>query len=398
MKKGDDVVVVSMARTPTALFGGALKNVIARDLAIIVIKEVLNRSGINKEEVGDVIFGQLYFRSLDEPNVARIAGYMAGLPKEVPGMTIQRACASGLQAIITGMQEIKSGQCEIVIAGGVESMSNAPYESYTYRWGQRLRDGYMIDSMYSAILSCPPTGTGMGMTAENLADKFDIKREEMDEFAFMSHQLATKAVNEGKFKEEIVPVPIPQPKGEPKLFDKDEGPRPDTSIERLAKLKPVFKKDGKITAGNSCTLNDGAAVIILMTRNKAESYGLKPLAKIVSFGIVGVDPDIMGHGPVPAAFQAMERANLKTSDIDIFHVNEAFAAVAVNFQKHLGLSRDVLNVNGGAIALGHAIGATGCRYLIDVISEINRRNAKRGLFGLCQGTGMGTVIIVERDE
>lgn len=398
-KRKDDVVVVAAVRTPVGIFGGTLKNYLGIDMATWVIKELVKRTGLEdkKTEIGDVVFGQMYFRNKEEPNVGRLAAWAAGL-EDAPGITLQRACASGLQAIITGAQEIIAGQVDVVIAGGTESMSNAPYEVYGLRWGVKTMNQELFDSMYVPILSCPPTGTGMGITAENLADKFNITREEMDEYAVMSHQRAAKAFDTGKFNEHILPVVIPGKKGQPdKVFDRDECIRPSINIEEISKLKPVFKQGGKVTVANACPLNDGAAAVMLMRRSKAEELGLEPLATYRTAAVVGVDPDIMGYGPTKAAKKLMDINGWKASDIDLYQIHEPFAPVPLTFKKEIGISFDVMNLNGGPIAIGHAIGATGATLSMMLIDEMRRQDVKRGLVGICQGTGMGTAVIYERN-
>lgn len=392
-----EVFVVGMVRTPVGLFGGALRDFLGIDLATIVIKEAIQRAGLeeHKQLVDDVILGQMYFRNKEEPNVGRLAAWQAGLPENVPGMTIQRACASGLQAIITGGDQILAGNSDLVIAGGTESMSNAPYELYGLRWGKKLLNEDLYDSMYTPILSCPPTGTGMGVTAENLAEKMNISREEMDNYALISQQWASKAQKEGRFDNEIIPVTLKGKKGEVKLFTADEGVRADASLEKLAQLKPAFKAGGKVTAGNACTLNDGAAVLVLASGSKVRELGLKPIAKLLSSAVVGVNPDIMGYGPVPATAKALERAGLKSGDIDLYEVNEAFAVVPLTVMKELNVPREKLNVKGGAIAIGHPIGGSGGRITVTLLNELQRSGKKYGVTALCQGTGMGTSVVWE---
>ncbi|RJQ28226.1 thiolase family protein [Candidatus Parcubacteria bacterium] len=399
-KDSKDVVVVAGARTGTGAFGGTLRTFLGIDMATEVIKESLVRAKlIGKENVvDDVIFGQMYFRNKEEANIGRLAGLRAGLPVEVPGMTLQRACASGLQAIISGAQEIISGQSKVVIAGGAESMSNAPYELYSLRWGVKVRNEELFDSMYTPILSCPPTGTGMGITAENLCEKFGISREQCDEFAVTSHQRAASATEGGKFKEEMLALKIKDKKGNIGLFDVDESVRKDNTIEKMGKLRPAFKEGGKITPGNSCPLNDGASAVVLMNRETAERFGLTPIAKIVAYAVVGVEPDIMGYGPVPATRKALEKAGLKISDCALFEVNEAFAPVALVYLKELGIPGDMLNVNGGAIALGHAIGSSGVRISITLMHEMAKTGVRYGVSAICQGTGMGTAMIFENER
>lgn len=397
MSNNTEVVVVGAVRSAVGLYGKSLKEWLGVDMATENIKELLKRTGMEdrKHEIGDVVLAQLYFRNKEEPNVGRTAAYYAGL-HDAPGMTIQRACAAGLQAIISGAQEIVCEQSEVVIAGGTESMSNAPYELYSLRWGKKMLHEEIFDSMYGALLSCPPTHIGMGMTAENLAAKFNMTREELDQFAYESQARAKAAQEAGKFEEEIFPLTIAGPKNEKIPFLKDESPRPNTTLEGLAKLKPVFKPDGLVTAGNACTLNDGVAMTMLTSRKKADGLGLKPIARLVSYAVVAVDPNLMGYGPIPAARKALEKANLKISDIDLFEINEAFASVPVAFMKELGVPRDQMNINGGAIALGHPIGATGVRLVTSLVHEMKRSGARRGLVGICQGTGMGTAAIFER--
>jgi acetyl-CoA C-acetyltransferase len=388
-----DVVIVSATRTPIGDFGGSLKEVSATSLAIAVIQSSLQRAGIEKKAVEQVIMGNC-FEPLDQ-NVARIASVKSGLPLETPGFTIVVNCASAMQAIICGVQAIRDGDVDTVITGGVESMSNAPYILTTTRWGQRLQHGQMIDMLWRAMQEYP-IGAGMGLTAENLAEKYGISREEQDKFSFLSQQRACKAVQGGRFKEEITPVSIPQKKGEAKIVDMDEHPRPDVTLEKLAKLPSAFKKDGTVTAGNSSGLNDAAAVTVLMSKEKAKEMGLKPLAKILGYAIVGVDPSYMGIGPVPATRRVLNKAGLSLKDIQLIEINEAFAAQYLSCEKELGLNRDIVNVNGSGIALGHPVGATGCRLVVTLIHEMAKRNLTLGLATLCVGGGLGFAVVVER--
>ena len=389
-----DVVIVSATRTPIGDFGGSLKEVSATSLAIAVIQSSLQRAGIEKKVVEQVIMGNC-FEPLDQ-NVARIAAVKSGLPLETPGFTIVVNCASAMQAIICGTQAIRDGDVDAVITGGVESMSNAPYILTTTRWGQRLQHGQLIDMLWRAMQEYP-IGAGMGLTAENLAEKYGISREEQDKFSFLSQQRACKAVQEGRFKDEITPVSIPQKKGEAKAVDTDEHPRPDVTLEKLAKLPPAFKKDGTVTAGNSSGLNDAAAVTVLMSREKAKEMGLKPLAKILGYAIVGVDPSYMGIGPVPATHKVLKKLGLRLKDIQLFEINEAFAAQYLSCEKELGLNRDIVNVNGSGIALGHPVGATGCRLVVTLIHEMAKRDLTLGLATLCVGGGLGLAVLVERE-
>ena len=388
-----DVVIVSATRTPIGDFGGSLKEVSATSLAIAVIQSSLQRAGIEKKVVEQVIMGNC-FEPLDQ-NVARIAAVKSGLPLETPGFTIVVNCASAMQAIICGTQAIRDGDVDAVITGGVESMSNAPYILTTTRWGQRLQHGQLIDMLWKAMQEYP-IGAGMGLTAENLAEKYGISREEQDKFSLLSQQRASNAVREGRFKDEITPVSIPQKKGEAKIVDTDEHPRPDVTLEKLAKLPPAFKKDGTVTAGNSSGLNDAAAVTVLMSKEKAKEVGLKPLAKILGYAIVGVDPSYMGIGPVPATKKVLSKTGLSLKDIQLIEINEAFAAQYLSCERELGFNRDIVNVNGSGIALGHPVGATGCRLVVTLIHEMAKRNLTLGLATLCVGGGLGFAVVIER--
>ena len=388
-----DVVIVSATRTPIGDFGGSLKDVSAVSLAMRVIESSLDRVGLEKKVVEQVIMGNC-FEPLDQ-NVARIASVKSGLPLETPGFTIVVNCASAMQAMICGTQAIRDGDVNVVIAGGVESMSNAPYILTTSRWGQRLQHGQMVDMLWRAMQESP-IGTGMGLTAENLAEKYGISREEQDRFSLLSQQRACKAIQEGRFKDEITTVLVSQKKGEAKTVDTDEHPRPDSTLEKLAKLPPAFKKDGTVTAGNSSGLNDAAAVTVLMSREKAKEMGLKPLAKILGYAIVGVDPSYMGIGPVPATNKLLKKLGLRLKDIQLIEINEAFAAQYLSCEKELGLNRDIVNVNGSGIALGHPVGATGCRLVVTLIHEMAKRDLTLGLATLCVGGGLGFSVVVER--
>ena len=389
-----DVVIVSAIRTPIGDFGGSLRDLSATSLAIISIESAIQRAGIEKKLVDQVIMGNC-FEPLDQ-NVARIAAVKSGLPLETPGFTIVVNCASAMQAVICGTQAIRDGDVDVVIAGGVESMSNAPYILTTARWGQRLQHGQLTDMLWKAMQEYP-IGAGMGLTAENLAEKYGISREEQDRFSLLSQQRACKAIQEGRFKDEITPVFVPQKKGEPKVVDTDEHPRPDTTLDKLAKLAPAFKKDGTVTAGNSSGLNDAAAVTILMSKEKAKEMGLKPMAKILGYAIVGVDPSYMGIGPVPATKKVLNKLGLSLKDIQLIEINEAFAAQYLSCEKELGLNRDIVNVNGSGIALGHPVGATGCRLIVTLIHEMAKRDLTLGLATLCVGGGLGFAVLVERE-
>ena len=390
-----EVVIASAVRTAIGTFGGALKDVPAADLGAIVIKEAVNRAGIKPELVNEVVMGNVIQAGLGQ-NVARQAAVKAGLPIEIPAMTLNMVCGSGLRSVALAAQMIKAGDCDVVVAGGMENMSRAPYALETTRWGQRMGDGKLVDTMIKDALSDAFNNYHMGVTAENIVKEWGLTREELDEFSLNSQLKAEKAIKEGKFKDEIVPVMVPQRKGEPKVFDTDEGPRFGSTMEGLARLKPCFIKDGKVTAGNSSGINDGAAAFVVMSAEKATELGVTPLATIISYGHKGLDPAIMGYGPFHATKAAMENANLTVEDMDLIEANEAFAAQSIAVAKDLHFDMSKVNVNGGAVALGHPVGASGARILVTLLHEMQRRDAKKGLVTLCIGGGMGTAMIVER--
>ena len=390
-----EVVIASAVRTAIGTFGGSLKDIPAVDLGALVIKEAVNRAGIKPELVNEVVMGNVIQAGLGQ-NVARQSAVKAGLPIEIPAMTINMVCGSGLRSVALAAQMIKAGDCDVVVAGGMENMSRAPYALETTRWGQRMGDGKLVDTMIKDALSDAFNNYHMGVTAENIVKEWGLTREELDEFSLNSQLKAEKAIKEGKFKDEIVPVMVPQRKGEPKVFDTDEGPRFGSTIEGLARLKPCFIKDGKVTAGNSSGINDGAAAFVVMSAEKAEELGVTPLATIVSYGHKGLDPAIMGYGPFHATKAAMENANLTVEDMDLIEANEAFAAQSIAVAKDLHFDMSKVNVNGGAVALGHPVGASGARILVTLLHEMQRRDAKKGLATLCIGGGMGTAMIVER--
>jgi acetyl-CoA C-acetyltransferase len=389
-----EVYIMSGARTAIGDFGGALKDFLGHQLVIYPMEEALKRAKIGKEMVEEVVLGQCIQRT-DEPNTARTAGLKMGLPLSVPGFTVQRQCSSAMQAIVSAAQMIKLGEADVVIAGGVETMSSAPYVLKTARWGQRLQHGQLTDAVWD-LLSDPLNGMLMGAATELLAEKYKVTREEMDEVAFRSHQNASRAMAEGKFKDEIAPVPIPQRKGPPKIFDTDEHPRKDISLEDLSKLPTIFKKGGTVTAGNSSGINDGASAVVLMSGEKMQKLGLKPMGRIVSYAWAALEPEYFGYGPVPATQKALKRANLTLQDMELIEVNEAFAGQYMACEKGLGLKRDIVNVNGSGIALGHPVGSTGARIVITLLYEMARRGLKMGLATLCVGGGMGMTMIVER--
>ena len=392
-----EVVIVSAARTPIGSFGGSLKGVSARTLGAIAIKAAVERAGIKPEMVDEVIMGCVLQGGLGQ-NVSRQMSLDAGLPNEVPTMTINKVCGSGLRAVELAAQIIKAGDADIVIAGGAENMSASSYAMPAARWGARMNNTQMVDMMVNDGLWDAFNNYHMGMTAENIVEQWGLTREELDEFALASQQKAEAAIKAGKFKDEIVPVEIPQRKGDPIVFDTDEHPKFGSTIEKLAKLKPAFKRDGGIvTAANASGINDAGAALVVMSKEKADELGLKPLCSIKAYASAGVDPKIMGIGPVPATKKALKIAGLTIDDMDLIEANEAFAAQSVAVGKDLGIDPEKLNVNGGAIALGHPIGASGARILITLIYEMQKRaDAKYGLAALCIGGGMGTAMVVEK--
>ncbi|GED60846.1 acetyl-CoA C-acetyltransferase [Brevibacillus formosus] len=389
----EQVVIAAAGRTPIGTFGGVLKDVSARKLAETVIRGVMARSGLEASQINEVILGNCIQRT-DEPNIARVAALDAGLGKEVTGFTIQRQCASGMQAIVSGASQILLGDSEIVLAGGVESMSNAPYVLKNARWGKRLTHGEMTDAMWE-LLTDPHHQILMGETAERLVDRYGITREESDEIALRSQQNAIRAIDSGVFAEEIIGVPIKK-RTEEIMVTEDEFPRRGVTLESLAKLRPSFRDNGTVTPGNASGLNDGASAAVLMKEGKARELGIEPLGKIVSWAVAGVEPDLMGYGPVPAVKRALAKAGLTLADIELIEVNEAFAAQYLAVEKLLELPREITNVNGSGIALGHPVGSTGCRIVITLLHEMKRRQLKRGLAALCVGGGMGMAMVVER--
>lgn len=389
-----NIVIASAVRTPVGSYGGALKDVSAVDLGTIVVKEALKRANVKPEQVDEVILGHV-LQAAQGQNTTRQVLINSGIPKEVPGFTINKVCGSGLRAVSLAAQIIKAGDADIIVAGGMENMSATPYSVPGARWGQRMGDGKFVDTMIKDGLWDAFNQYHMGITAENIAEQWGITREEQDAFGLRSQNLAENAVKSGRFKDEIVPVVVKTKKGE-KVVDTDEFPRFGTTAEGLAKLRPAFKKDGTVTAGNASGINDGAAALVVMSEDKAKELGIKPLAKILSYGSKGVDPSIMGYGPVGATKRALEAAGLKIEDLDLIEANEAFAAQSIAVARDLGFNMDIVNVNGGAIALGHPIGCSGARILISLLYEMEKRDAKKGLATLCIGGGMGTAMIVER--
>lgn len=389
-----EVVIVAAARTAIGNFSGGLSGLSAVELGTIAAKEAIVRAGINPNEINEAIVGNILSAGLGQ-NIARQISIKAGLPETSPAMTINKLCGSGLRAVSMAAQFIMLGDAEVVLAGGTESMSNAPYLLEKARNGFRMGHGQITDSMILDGLTDAFNDYHMGITAENIAEQWNISRQEQDAFSAASQNKAEAAQKAGKFKDEIVPVPIPQRKGDPIVIENDEFIKPGMTPEKLEKLRPAFKKDGTVTAGNASGINDGASMLIVMSREKANELGLKPLAKIISYGNAALDPRIMGYGPVPATRQALLKARMSIGDIDLIEANEAFAAQSIAVMRDLKLNPDKVNVNGGAIALGHPIGASGARILTTLIYEMKRRNARTGLATLCIGGGQGTALIIE---
>jgi len=390
-----EVVIVSALRTAVGSFGGNFKNVPAVELGAEVIKAILEETNINPAEVDEVLMGNVLQAGLGQ-NPARQAAIKAGIPQEVPAMTINKVCGSGLKTVNLAAQAIKAGDGEIFIAGGMENMSQAPYVNNDLRWGKKMGNGEFVDVMIKDGLSCAFNDYHMGITAENIVEKWNLSRTEQDEFAAMSQQRAEKAMAEDRFADEIIPVSVPQRRGEDLVVDKDEHPRKGVTAEGLAKLRPAFKKDGTVTAGNSSGINDGAAAFLIMSKDKAEKLGLEIIANITAYASAGVDPAIMGTGPIPATRKVLSQTGLDISDIDLIEANEAFAAQSLAVARELDFDMEKVNVNGGAIALGHPIGASGARILVTLLHEMKKRDSKTGLATLCIGGGQGAATLVKR--
>jgi acetyl-CoA C-acetyltransferase len=389
-----EVVIVGAARTPVGRFGGGLRDISAVQLGVIAVREALQRSSVPPEKVEEVILGNV-LQAGQGQNPARQVVIHSGIPKEVPATTINMVCASGLKSVMMAAQTIQAGDADIVVAGGMESMSLAPYALRQARWGSRMGNSELVDLMIYDGLQDVFGQVHMGITAEKVAEKFGISREDQDRLALRSQENALKAQAEGRFKDEIIPVPIPQKKGDPLSFDKDEHPRA-TTLADLAKLKPAFKNDGTVTAGNASGINDGGGALVVMSLDKAKDMGLPPLAFVRSYATAGVDPSIMGTGPIPASRKALKKAGLSANDLDLIEANEAFAAQAVAVNREMGWDLEKVNISGGAIALGHPIGASGARILITLLFGMIKRNAALGLATLCVGGGMGAALILER--
>jgi acetyl-CoA C-acetyltransferase len=390
-----EIVIVSAARTAVGKFGGSLAKTPAPELGATVIKALLERSGVGADQIGEVILGQVLQAGAGQ-NPARQSVIKSGLPQSVPALTINAVCGSGLKAVMLAAQSIRDGDSEIVIAGGQENMSLAPHVLYNSRDGQRMGDWKLVDSMITDGLWDVYNQYHMGVTAENVAKKYGVTREQQDALALASQQKAAAAQEAGRFKDEIVSVSIPQKKGDPVVFAADEFINKKTSAEALAGLRPAFDKAGGVTAGNASGINDGAAAVLVMSAKRADQLGLQPLARIASYATVALDPAFMGMGPVPASTKALQRAGWKPADLDLLEINEAFAAQACAVHKEMGWDTSKVNVNGGAIAIGHPIGASGCRILVTLLHEMQRRGAKKGIASLCIGGGMGVALTVER--
>ena len=390
----NNVYLIDGARTAFGGFGGSFVNTDATELGAATAVEALKRSNVKAEDINHVFYGNVIHSSLNAAYIARHIGLKAGVPKEVPALTLNRLCGSGAQAVVAAAQHILLGEADLVLAGGAENMSMSPYSNFDQRFSKSKMGNLQFDDMLTATLTDQYTGSGMGMTAEKLAEQYNISREEQDAFAVESNQRAARASESGAFAEQIVGVEVKTRKGVV-VVDKDEHIKPDASQESLSKLRPSFKKDGTVTAGNASGINDGAASLIVASEEAVKKHSLKPMARIVSWGVVGVDPTIMGIGPVPAIKQALERAELTIDDIDLFELNEAFAAQYLAVEKELGLDREKVNVNGGAIALGHPVGASGARILLSLAYELKRRGDKYGVASLCIGGGQGIAVVIE---
>ena len=390
----DQAVILSACRTPIGSFGGVFRDLSAVDLGAIVIREAIRRADVRASDLGDVMMGCV-LQAGAGMNVARQASLKAGVPVEVPAETINRVCGSGLAAVVHAVEAVKAGYVDLVMAGGTESMSNAPYLMQGARWGYRMGNAELIDSMLHEGLTCSINGCHMGITAETVASRFDVSRADQDAFAAESQARAEKAVASGAFDREIVPVEVPQKKGAPVVISRDEYPRAGTTAEKLGALKPAFKKDGSVTAGNSSGINDGAAALVISTAASAQKHGRTPLARILSYCTTGVDPMIMGMGPVEAMKKAVERAGMTLADLDLVELNEAFAAQSLAVVRALGLDPRRVNPHGGAVALGHPIGASGARLLTTLVHALQARGGGRGAASLCIGGGMGTAMVIE---
>lgn len=388
-----DVVIVAACRTPIGTIGGQFKTLTSLDLSIPVMQNLVKRAGISPEIIEDVIWGRNYQRTYKENNLARVAAVKAGLPVTVPGITVHRNCTSSMSSVQMGYYQIKAGEADCIMAGGADSMSTAPHMVFDARYGKKYGHMELRDSMWDSLTNLG-IGPAMGITAENVAERYNVTREDMDAYALRSQQRAVAAVDGGKFKDEIIPVTV-HGKKEDVIYDTDEYPRRDASLEKLSKLKATFKEGGTVTAGNASGMNDAASGVILMSGDKAKELGITPMAKVVSVATTGVDPDVMGIGPISSSQKALAKAGLTVDDIDLFEINEAFASQCIACQRELGIPDDKLNVNGGGISLGHPVGATGSRLIVTLMYELKKRGEKYGLATLCAGGGMGTAVVIE---
>ena len=388
-----DVVIVAACRTPIGTIGGQFKTLTSLDLSIPVMQNLVKRAGISPEIIEDVIWGCNYQRTYKENNLARVAAVKAGLPVTVPGITVHRNCTSSMSSVQMGYYQIKAGEADCIMAGGADSMSTAPHMVFDARYGKKYGHMELRDSMWDSLTNLG-IGPAMGITAENVAERYNVTREDMDAYALRSQQRAVAAVDGGKFKDEIIPVTVHGRK-EDVIYDTDEYPRRDASLEKLSKLKATFKEGGTVTAGNASGMNDAASGVILMSEDKAKELGITPMAKVISVATTGVDPDVMGIGPISSSQKALAKAGLTVDDIDLFEINEAFASQCIACQRELGIPDDKLNVNGGGISLGHPVGATGSRLIVTLMYELKKRGEKYGLATLCAGGGMGTAVVIE---
>ncbi len=388
-----DVVIVAACRTPIGTIGGQFKTLTSLDLSIPVMQNLVKRARISPEIIEDVIWGCNYQRTYKENNLARVAAVKAGLPVTVPGITVHRNCTSSMSSVQMGYYQIKAGEADCIMAGGADSMSTAPHMVFDARYGKKYGHMELRDSMWDSLTNLG-IGPAMGITAENVAERYNVTREDMDAYALRSQQRAVAAVDGGKFKDEIIPVTVHGRK-EDVIYDTDEYPRRDASLEKLSKLKATFKEGGTVTAGNASGMNDAASGVILMSEDKAKELGITPMAKVVSVATTGVDPDVMGIGPISSSQKALAKAGLTVDDIDLFEINEAFASQCIACQRELGIPDDKLNVNGGGISLGHPVGATGSRLIVTLMYELKKRGEKYGLATLCAGGGMGTAVVIE---
>jgi acetyl-CoA acyltransferase 2 len=391
-----NVYLLEGARTPFGRFGGAFRDLTAIDLGAISARAAIQRAGVDPKDIDNVVYGNVIQSSTNAPYLARHIALKSGVQMDVPALTVNRLCGSGLQAVVTAASSIRLGESNLALVGGAENMSTSPFSHFSMRFEGQKMGTLQFTDMLQNTLTDEYCGLGMGMTAENLAQKYEISRKEQDEYALLSQQRTEKARQEGKLAEEIIPVEIISRDGKVKVISEDEHPRHDTTLESLTKLKPIFKKDGTVTAGNSSGINDGAVSLIIIGENMLPKVGIQPLCRIVSWGVAGVDPRIMGIGPVPAIQMALQRANLTLEDIDLVEVNEAFAAQYLAVEKELGLDRTKTNVNGGAIALGHPVGASGARLLLTLAYELRRRRLRYGVASLCIGGGQGIAMVIER--